>query len=62
MKILEELEKYQNRIVASIKELNTNDNELKQKIATLEKENKKLRHLVNANRTNIIIEKARREI
>lgn len=60
-KRLEELEKYQNRIVASIKELNTTNIEMKQRLSHLEKENEELRQLVNANGTNIIIEQAKRE-
>lgn len=58
---LDELEKYQHKIVASIKELNGHNNDQKQKIALLEKENEELRQLVNANGTNIMIEQAKRD-
>lgn len=60
-KRVEELEKYQNRIVASIKELNTNNQELKEKVGKLEEENERLRMLLNTNRTDIIIEQTKIE-
>lgn len=60
-KRLEELEKYQHRIVASIKELNTYNKELQDRMVKIEEENKKLRDLLNTNGTNIIIEQAKRE-
>lgn len=60
-KRLEELEKYQNRIVASINELNTNIKELQDCMNKLEDENEKFRELLNTNDTNIIIKQAKRE-
>lgn len=45
-KRLKELENYQNRIVASIKELNTNNKKLRDRIDKLEVENAKLRKIV----------------
>lgn len=48
----------QNRIVASIKELNTNNMDIMARITNLEKKNEELKQLVNANGTNIIIEQA----
>lgn len=60
-KRLEKLEKYQDRVVASIKELNSNNIELQERVKKLEDENEKLRDLLNANGTNIIIEQAKRE-
>lgn len=60
-KRLDELEKYQNKIIASIKELNGNNTELKLKVATLEKENENLRQLVNTNGTDLIIKQEKRE-
>lgn len=57
-KRLEELEKYQNRIVSSINELNVTSIDMKLQISKIEKENEELRQLVKANWTNIIIEQA----
>jgi hypothetical protein len=60
-KRLDKLEGYQDRIVASIKELNNINQELKEKLEKMEEENEKLKTLLNANGTNIIMEQAKRE-
>lgn len=49
------------RIVASITELNTVNQELKEKMERLEEEDEKLKTLLNSNGTNIIIEQTKRE-
>lgn len=55
------MERYQDRIVASIKELNTFNQETKNKFEVLEEENEKLKTLLNLNCTNVIIKRAKRE-